>query len=422
MTRFSDIRALFTAIFILLIQTASGALSGNLPAGQKVAVAVDPSRSPRMAFVDGSGLFHSYWNGQSWVSAGIRVGEIPIDIDIAVDHWGRSHVATADGSKIQYFYREGSTWISKPLTGSLVGAPFQISLALRRDGDAVIPCIAYYDKSVPCLKFAEFKNGNWTVSTVDAESGNAIGRSPSLVIDFTGHAHIAYFAGSSSFGKPPRLKYAYRFGNSWELETVFQGSGIETSWNLEHRLCEMTLNASGQPGILYAMPPTGNATTSTIRHSLKSDSGWATSLLGTVVGATSVSISGNSGRNPDLRIGGYVNPQTKEIRASFFSGNTTSFFTATTANASVSSIENFSLRQLNSDQFFTVYGSSQPQAQFFATDGIIPQGAGIGNSTEQRIRQTLGISDRNYILKPMDVSKLTTLSISNLGASDLNIL
>ena len=142
MTRFNDIRALLTAIFIALIQSASSALLGNLPTGQKVAVAVDPSRSPRIAFLDGSGLFRSYWNGQSWVSAGITVGEIPIDIDIAVDHWGRSHVATAGGSKIQYFYREGSTWISKPLTGASVGTPFQISLALRRDGDAVIPCIA----------------------------------------------------------------------------------------------------------------------------------------------------------------------------------------------------------------------------------------------------------------------------------------
>jgi len=69
MTRFSDIRALLTAIFIALIQSASSALLGNLPTGQKVAVAVDPSRSPRIAFVDGSGLFHSYWNGKSWVSA-----------------------------------------------------------------------------------------------------------------------------------------------------------------------------------------------------------------------------------------------------------------------------------------------------------------------------------------------------------------
>jgi len=327
------------ALFLLVCMVAMPEMasaeypSTSLPSGQQVALAVDPSRAPRIAFMQNGTLTHAYWNGK-WTSAPIPgASQTQNDIDIAVDHWGRSHVAAANGSQIQCFYREGATWIAKPLTGTSVGGPYQISLALRRDGDTVVPCIAYYDKSTsyPSLKFAQYTNGAWSVTTVDSESGNATGRSPSLVIDFTGHAHIAYFGGSSSFGKPPKLKYAHQVGNSWEVETVFPGSGIEISWNLEYRLCEIALNSSGQPCILYTIPPTGNSTVSSIMYSVKSAQVWSIFQAGTTLGATSVSLGANASGNRWLLKGGYVdNVDTgiKQIKASLISGppHSTVFF------------------------------------------------------------------------------------------------
>jgi len=423
-----------SAFLIVGIDAASAEYaSTSLPEGQQVALAVDPSCAPRIAFMQNGTLTHAYWNGQIWTTAPIPGASQPQnDIDIAVDHWGRSHVAAANGPQIQYFYREGTgnaaTWIAKPLTGTSVGGPNQISLALRRDGDTVVPCIAYYDKSTsfPSLKFAQYTNGAWSVMTVDSESENATGRSPSLVIDFTGHAHIAYFGGSSSFGQPPKLKYAHQVGNSWEIETVFQGSGIETSWNLEYRLCEIALNSSGQPCILYTIPPTGNSTVSSIMYSVKSAQGWSIFQAAATLGATSVSLAANASGNRWLLKGGYVdNADTgiKQIKASLISGSQPTFFTRTTVPSSVTSVTSFSIRGAFSDIFVASYSDSATPSQFFSVNNSNPPtGTGTGTSIEQRIRQTLGVQDPNYVLKPADLFHLTSLDITGLGASDLSIL
>ncbi len=80
--------------------------------------------------------------------------------------------------------------------------------------------LVYYDRQQRVLKYSEKlkSNGQWTaVETID--NGYLVGSNPSIAVDSTGHAGVAYTDGNAG-----DLKYAYFNGAQWSVE-VADGKG-----------------------------------------------------------------------------------------------------------------------------------------------------------------------------------------------------
>ncbi len=128
--------------------------------------------------------------------------------------------------------------------------------------------------------------GYWTQETVDA-IGN-VGHSPSMALDAYGNPHISYHTGSFPSGGV--LKYAYKSGGSWHIETVVGASGK----------ISMALDAYGNPHISYHTG--GFLSEGDLKYAYKSGGSWHIETVDTVgwdVGhASSITLDANG--NPHI--------------------------------------------------------------------------------------------------------------------------
>ena len=113
------------------------------------------------------------------------------------------------------------------------------SLAL--DG-AENPCAAYYEGNDGDLKFAQHTGGTWSITTVDTTGDT--GQYCALAIDALGEPHIAYYFKLNPNGtSADHLKYAWRSGGTWNIDTVVAGDVAGFT--------DLVLDSSGNPHITF---------------------------------------------------------------------------------------------------------------------------------------------------------------------------
>jgi hypothetical protein len=80
------------------------------------------------------------------------------------------------------------------------------------------PHISYYDFGYSRLKYAWREGATWHTEVVDDPPGpyEDVGRETSLALDGANRPHIAYYDAEND-----KLKYAWREGMTWHIETLF---------------------------------------------------------------------------------------------------------------------------------------------------------------------------------------------------------
>jgi hypothetical protein len=155
---------------------------------------------------------------------------------LALDADGRPHISYLhnESESIRYAYRDGDGWHVETVDPSTWNVS-ATSLALDPLGN---PHVAYIANG---LRHAYRDEGGWHVDTIDP-AGDP-GARVSLAIDAMGRLHISYRM--SDTPKPSvALRYAYRDGDGWHLETIDADGDVG-----EHS--SLVLDAAGHPHIAY---------------------------------------------------------------------------------------------------------------------------------------------------------------------------
>ena len=211
------------------------------------------------------------WNGKIWelrtLDGDNQSGKFN---SLAIDSGDHIHVAYANvnaaemGAGIRYAYWNGGTWAVEdvddreknftPMMGyALVG--YSADLALDRDGN---PHITYMNYSVPALKYAVRRSGQWNVQTVERLSGVGYLDRNAIVIDDNGNPYIGYLDPGQGV-----LKVAHLEEGRWKIEVV-DGGGAGLTSSLQIHDGVLWISYADEPGacLKVARRPITNLETS----------------------------------------------------------------------------------------------------------------------------------------------------------------
>ncbi len=151
------------------------------------------------------------------------------------------------------------------------------SLDVASDGT---PHIAYHDYTNGDLKYAYRSGDSWVIETVDTPG--VMGWYPSLVLDAGDSPHIAYQDYTNG-----DLKYAHRSGGTWIVETVDTPGAVG-------EFASLVLDANGNPHISYY-----DATNGDLKYARKTGGIWIVETVDT---------AGGVGQYTSIALDAYGNP------------------------------------------------------------------------------------------------------------------
>lgn len=220
---------------------------------RSIAIALDPSGQPRVAWLDQATGKVSYASrsGSVWTTVdvpGVTTGDE--GMVLAIDASGRPHLAfqvdnhTAAGG-VRYATHDGTAWSVETVESTVVGARSpSLSLALTGAG---VPVIAYYagDGAGQGLKVATRTGANaFSIVSPDTTQWAGFGGT-SIAIDASGNPMVSYtIYGYTPYGGSSGLKLASYDGSAWTVETAdpTYGAGGGSS---------LVLDGTGRPHIAY---------------------------------------------------------------------------------------------------------------------------------------------------------------------------
>ncbi|MEE8346510.1 MAG: hypothetical protein V3S20_04085, partial [Dehalococcoidia bacterium] len=177
------------------------------------------------------------------------------DNSLALDAEGRPHTVAVDPSSfgsdvgLEYGFFGGDEWTVEEVgTGPLMYA-FGTALAIDAAG---IPHATYYNDESADLMYASRAGGSWTVTAVDTDGD--VGRFADMLLDSGGGPHVAYLQldGDSSGS----IKYAQFRDGGWSIEEVDQLDsffiGASGNMNGARNVISLAFDSQGDPVIAYS--------------------------------------------------------------------------------------------------------------------------------------------------------------------------
>lgn len=164
------------------------------------------------------------------------------------------------------------------------------SLALDTMGN---PHISYFSQSYASefvdLKYAYKSGGIWHIETVDSVYTAG---SISLVLDSHANPHISYTPNSSSYS-PGILKYAVKIGDVWQTETIDNNGSVPCS--------SLAVDSSGTRHISYIVDDWDAGGSFALKYASKSGGGWQIETVNSDQGGgVSTSLALDSSGNPRI--------------------------------------------------------------------------------------------------------------------------
>ena len=169
------------------------------------------------------------------------------DAAVAVAPDGTLHAAGIDPVQfdredgIEHYERIGDGWVVTPIGAPLIEYAWNVSLAVNAEGD---PSMSFHDTKTLDLVYAERIDGEWVLTTVDADGD--VGAFSSLVLGPNGTPHISYTA---YFGadRPLELRYATRTEAGWAVELVALLDSVDLGHFGARRITDVALDPEGSP-------------------------------------------------------------------------------------------------------------------------------------------------------------------------------
>ncbi len=183
----------------------------------------------------------------NWVTEAVDTGgNVGYENSLVLDAAGWPHISYLDQTNgdLKYAYYDGATWHLETIDSTgFVGIYSWLAL-----DSAGYPHITYSDYTNPALKYAYYDGAAWHIEVVDANQIGPFGAFAHLVLDDADQPHVSYCSWIS--GGCDSLRYAYRDGAGWHIQTV------DSVWVGRHP--SLALDSAGYPHITYYVEPTSD--------------------------------------------------------------------------------------------------------------------------------------------------------------------
>jgi hypothetical protein len=93
------------------------------------------------------------------------------------------------------------------------------------------------------------ESGGWQIRTI--ESGNNVGRFPSLAVDDDDQVHVAWINASVTDPNVADVRYGQLVDGQWEIETVAQLDSVRLGFSGARKLVSLEVDSTGTPHLAY---------------------------------------------------------------------------------------------------------------------------------------------------------------------------
>lgn len=197
--------------------------------GKFTSIAVDKEDNLHLSYSDGQGsvkyAFRPAGTSSKWFTMALDGGDAYTDL--ALDAHGNPHICFPF-RVLKYAHWDGKSWRIQQIATDAAPITFSCAVGVGPDGT---PHVSWYrdqnadNSPYTHIKYAELQNGVWVIHTLDFETQT--GKWESMIIDSRGNPHLSFDAWVKGL-----LKYAYKDGKDWKVETVDFRGHTNDAYNL----------------------------------------------------------------------------------------------------------------------------------------------------------------------------------------------